>query len=117
MPEEITVKNYRRSRKFGWGWSTTPIGEDAYSIERPSIPDYEGTLNQLDEAISNDKAFQGMGGAFFNTAWFYDRRRITHTWQFGITGGLEDHPLKTGYLWVRGFNPDAGQGDIKIKVE
>ena len=117
MPEEITVKNYRRSRKFGWGWSTTPTGEDAYSIEAPTVPDYEGTLKQLDEAINNDRAFQNLGGAFFNTAWFYGGQRISHTWAFGIMSNLGG-PARYGHLWTRGFDPTTSdQANIKIRIE
>ena len=128
MSEEITVTNYRKSRKFGWGWSTTPTGEDAYSIETPSAPDYEGTLSQLRKAMAADKAFQtNLGSVFYNTAWFYDGRRITHTWQFSIIAEPENaddllineyyDACEYGYTWSAGWAPDWDAEDVKIKVK
>jgi len=39
-----TTVNIRRSRKFGFGWSTEPTGRDAYSIKPPEAPNYTGTI-------------------------------------------------------------------------
>ncbi len=123
MPKEITVKNFRKNRKFGWGWSTTPTGEDAYSIETPDAPDYEGTLNQLQEARRNDRAFNNLGGAFFNTAWFYRGKRITHTRVFGPMGptyteyGEEIEDVEYDDRWEPKFNQDTDDKDITIRTE
>jgi len=84
MHQEITVKNYRCSCEFGWGYTFTPTGEDAYSIEIPTRPDHVGTLRQIQDAVANDKTWQSKDGAFYNTAWFYDGKRIIATWVFDI---------------------------------
>lgn len=118
---EITITNYRKRRKFGWGWSTIPTGEDAYSIEVPEAPDYVGTLNQLDEARANDKAFHSLGGVFYNTAWFWNGKRITHTWAWAALEspvtplGEWRENVKYGWRWVSGFEPRI-EADIKIRV-
>lgn len=79
---ERVVKNYLNDKRFGWGWSCTPTGEDAYSIRVTLAPDYEGTINQIQGDIQADKAFNNLGGAFYNTAWFYKGRRILKAWKW-----------------------------------
>lgn len=124
MLVELTVD--RNSKKFGWGWSCTPTGEDAYSIEYPGAPDYEGTIEQVKKARSDDRAFHSLGGAFYNTAWFYDGNRITHTWCFDCVADHNDpseeydfDKREYGYTWTSGFGgTDAvNKGKIKIRVE
>jgi len=110
---EIIVKNYRRSRKFGWGYSFTPTGEDAYSIKTPAAPDHTGTLSQIADAIQHDRTWQAKGGAFYNTAWFHDGRRITATWAFTKIG-----QGKYDWAWVTGWEPPFDdERDVKIQVE
>lgn len=77
---KVTVNNPTRSRKWGWDWTNTPTGRDAYSIEIPSRPSYTGTLRQVLKAISEDRTYASMksGGTFTNTAWFYDGKRIVN---------------------------------------
>lgn len=113
-------------KKFGWGWSTTPTGEDAHSIEFPNAPDHTGTVKQVREAARGDQAFHSLGGAFYNTAWFYDGRRITHRWSYGCIADHNDPDAdeydwdkrEYGYGWVPGFNVgQAEKGDVKIRVE
>lgn len=60
----------RRTKNFGWGYSTTPSGEDAYSIEPPSAPMYTGTPNQVLENRKNDRTFNSLGGAFYAERYF-----------------------------------------------
>ena len=94
---EITVRNWRRSRSFGWGWSTVPTGE-GINIEIPERPDYVGTYRQLCEAEAEDRAFQSSksGGAFYATRWFYKGKPIVGTryageWYSGfVTSWLDD---------------------------
>jgi len=131
---EITIKNYRKSRKFGWGYSFTPTGEDAYSIKIPTAPDYTGTLSQIQNKKDSDKTFQETT-AFSSTAWFYSGQRITHTWQFtclkrapelefdpesesynDYLSRNSDHHAENdiyGYGWVRGW---AGGDDADVKI-
>ena len=105
---EITVRNWRRSRSFGWAWSCTPTGEDAYSIEIPSRPDYTGTYGQVVDAMLADRTFASIkgGGGFYATAWFYKGGRIVAT-----QIARDD--------WWQGFIPetDARDPDITIRVE
>ena len=120
--KEITLKNVFRTRKFGWGWSCTPTGRDAYEIQTPTHPDYTGTLRQIGEAKATDRTWQSMasGGTFTNQAWFYNGKRITHTWRWGILKGLgwDDPDLVTGYGWVPGLHlNDEGSTELKIRVD
>ncbi len=136
MSTEITVKNYRSSRKFGFGYTFTPTGEDAYSIETSSAPDHTGTLGQIHAAKEADRTFQSET-AFRNTAWFYDGKRITHTWQFTrlhrapdlyfdpenedysdyLMRDSENHAQndKWGHDWVAGWHGTDGN-NVKIRV-
>ena len=129
MHQEITIKNYRRSRKFGWGYTFTPTGEDAYSIETPSRPDHVGTLNQIDDDIASDRTWRARGGAFYNTAWFHDGKRILATWAFDIVSQPspnESADMTTdeffaqceyGWRWVNGWRPPEDASDVKIRLE
>ncbi len=76
MPKRY--KATRRSKKFGWGYTPNPSGDDAYSITPPSSPDYEGTIGQVTDAIASDLVYNNLGGTFFATRWFYRGRIITH---------------------------------------
>jgi hypothetical protein len=93
--QELTIKNPNRSRKFGWNWTCTPTGRDAYSIETPSHPSVTGTIKQIGQEIDNDRTFRSIksGGTFYNTAWFYDGKRIVATWEFGLLKQVDDLPL------------------------
>jgi hypothetical protein len=73
----MIIKNPNRTRKWGWGYSTTPSGVDAYSIVPPTRPDYVGTLKQVREAIRNDRAYNSLGGAFHCDRWFYDGKPLS----------------------------------------
>ena len=97
MPEEITVRNWRRSRSFGWGYSTKPTGKDSLSVALPTQPAYTGTYRQVCEAIRSDPNYASLrDGAYYLAAWFYQGRRITHTkidrWYAGFTA-LDDADL------------------------
>ena len=70
-----TVEVTRRSRKFGWGYSTNPTGDDAYSIKVPTSPRYTGTINQVSGAKSEDPYYNKLGVAY-NSCWFYNGKRI-----------------------------------------
>jgi len=94
----------------------------------PSAPDYEGTIAQVREAQRNDRALNSLGGAFYNTAWFYDGYRVTHTWQYDCIADNNDinateydwGKREYGYTWVPGFEVgspgQAEKGRVKIRV-
>ena len=133
---EIIIKNWKRSRSFGWGYSFTPTGEDAYSIKYPSAPDHAGTIAQITDAIDDDATFQARGGAFYNSAWFYKGQRITYTWAYTILKRADDLPYDPqtsyrawsdrdaqhhfendtyGYGWVPGWAGGNG-ADVTVRV-
>jgi hypothetical protein len=79
MSTTVTVKNPFLSRKFGFGYSTTPVGSsDPLGIKAPSKPDYQGTIRRVKIEIDGDRLLESLksGGTFFNSAWFYDGKRI-----------------------------------------
>lgn len=76
MPKKF--KATRRSKKFGWGYSTNPSGDGPYGITPPTSPDYEGTIGQVTDAIASDPVYNNLGGAFSATRWFLKGRVITH---------------------------------------
>ena len=124
MTTEITVD--LQDKKFGWGWSTSPTGEDAYSIKAPTAPDYTGTAASVRRKSRSDVAFQSLGGAFYNTAWFYDGRRITHTFCYDLVADHNDPDTdrydwdkrEYGNTWVPGFKAGLmNKGTVKIRVE
>jgi len=132
---EFTVKNYKRDRRFGWGWTTQPTGHGT-EIETPGAPSYLGTLAQLRRERATDAAFNSLGGAFYNTAWFYQGKRITHTWVYTIVETADDLPGnpdtvrswwvqnqehhykndRYGYAWVPGFRLDLIDPDDVLKI-
>ena len=87
MESQVVVTNPFRSRKFGFGYTCTPTGNGT-EIETPSKPDYTGTLKQVQEAVDADRLLASFrsGGTFYNTAWFYDGRRIV-----GAKSGFGDY--------------------------
>lgn len=145
MSQEIVINNPNRSRKFGWSWACSPTGRDAYSIETPTRPQVTGTIKMIQAEIAGDPTFRSIksGGAFYNTAWFYDGKRITATWSFGLIKQADDLPLPDdwngpeadtyharnndhhskndnyGYAWFSGLDLDSElweNGQLKIRV-
>ena len=121
--KEITVKNYVRNRKFGWGYSFTPTGEDAYSVEVPGRPDHEGTIKQIFTARDEDRTWQAYRNSNHNTAWFYDGKRILQSWvwrnlePYYTEYGEERQDVPHGYCWVWGFHFPEDDTEIRIRVE
>lgn len=72
------VRNWWLVRKWGYGVSTTPTGRDAWSIAPPAGLDHTGTLNQVREAIRNDRDYAAWrsGGTFTHARWFFDGRPV-----------------------------------------
>lgn len=129
---EIVIKNFRKDPNFGWGYSFTPTGKDAYSIETPSAPDHTGSLEQIEKARAADRTWNSKGGVFYNTAWFYGGRHIVATWAFGVVKprtteaygedgryDYENDDAEYGYTWLPGLALDyvRDEQDIKIRVE
>lgn len=104
----ITLK----TRGLGWGYSTTPTGEDAYSIEHPAAPDYTGTYRQIMDWRKNNPVLRSLlsGGTFTNTAWFYLGRRITHVWGWHETGETRTIQSPDGTSWEE---PELREGWIR----
>lgn len=110
---EIEIKNPARCRKWGWGRSYTPTG-NGIEIERPTHPDYEGTLHQIEQAIEGDTVFyQSMSSAFSCDGWFYDGKPIHSVYEWIMTQHGEDTPEKPngfyddavyGWAWTRNFD-------------
>ena len=122
--KEITVKNYIRNRNFGWGYSFTPTGENAYSIEVPAEPDHEGTVKQIFKAQRENRTWQVHSrSAFYNTAWFYGGKRILQSWVWGnlepyyTEYGEERQDVPHGYHWVWGLHFPEDDTEIRIRVE
>jgi len=134
---ELTITNYKRRRKWGWGYTFTPTGRDAYEIETPGGPDHEGTLGQIKAAIAADRTWQARGGTFYNTAWFYDGERIVATRIFMLLENAPYLPLPKecleswrlrnvlhhqehdiyGYGWAHGWDPPHDDKDVTIRTE
>ncbi|MEE9365461.1 MAG: hypothetical protein V3W44_02145 [Dehalococcoidales bacterium] len=78
-------------------------------------------MKRCAEYKASDAAFNNLSGAFFSQAYFYDEKRIAHTWSFDIVERPDsDDPdfwekCKYGYRWVLGFIRDDDR-DIKIRV-
>lgn len=79
----VTITNPTRTRKFGWGYSTTPE-RDSTRIIPPTTPDYTGTFASIRRQIAEDRTFQSLvsGGTFVNTRWFYDGKVIVNMNEF-----------------------------------
>ena len=79
----VTITNPTRTRKLGWGYSTTPE-RNSTRIVPPSTPDYTGTYASITRQISEDRTFQSLvsGGTFINTRWFYDGKVIVNADEF-----------------------------------
>ena len=79
--------NIRRSRKFGFGWSTEPTGRDAYSIKPPEAPNYTGTIKSIMRSRASDRAYQtyatGNATNYYATRWFWNGKPITHIYRSG----------------------------------
>lgn len=133
----IQITNFRRKRSWGWAFSNQPTGEGT-TIETPTRPMHTGTLGQLSTAIANDTAYEPTSGTFYTTAWFWRKRRITHTWAWMLLEGPTDllfdpsaedyatwsrrnrehHATRDthGWGWLPGFHPPDDHHDIKIRV-
>lgn len=83
---EIIVNNITRTRKFGWGYSTTPERQGTRIIP-PTSPDYTGTLDSLLRTINADRTYNSMvsGGTYISTRWFYAGREIIGYVESGST--------------------------------
>ncbi len=76
--QSLIISNPTLIRKWGWGYSTTPVAGEATTIEYPDHPDYVGTIRQVQAAIAADKTFAAIrsGGTLYSTRWFYDGHPI-----------------------------------------
>jgi len=100
MNKEITIANPILRRKWGFGYSTVPTGEDAYSIQRPGEPDYEGTIKQVLHDRANDRAYRAYGAPntsnYKSTAWFWDGHPIQSIKRYGLLKEVPDLSFDEG---------------------
>lgn len=137
MTTEIIIKNANRSRKFGYGISTTPSGHGT-EIEPPTTPDYTGTLKQIEDQVEADHLYlNSIQNVHKSRRWFYDGQPIEAVWGVGIVSSvpcdcIEDDPdcpkckgwgsvEEWGWGWLRarscGDNfPFDSKGEMKIRV-
>jgi hypothetical protein len=123
MSAEITIKNIRACRKFGFGYSYTPTGHGT-EIEAPAHPEHTGTLKQIESALGSDLLLKNER-AFRADAWFYDGKRIESVYRFGMIkpGPSDPDDLEAFYdkaeydnAWFA-FDPEKIDGDtVKIRI-
>ena len=91
----ITVTNPSLRRHWGWGYSTTPTGRDAYEIEMPASPDFTGTIKQILAARSSDRTWKSLrgGGTYTSEAWFYRGQRVVSVEEWGNNTEMHISPL------------------------
>jgi hypothetical protein len=78
MSTTLTIQNPTRSRRWGFGYCTSPTGDGPYSIEVPNRPEHTGTIRQVREAIASDRTYRSFvsGGVFFTRQWFFDGQPV-----------------------------------------
>lgn len=84
---KITIT--RRTRKIGWGLNASPTPwEHGLYVEKPTRPDFEGTLKQVFDYINNDPFYKSLQtGTYHSTAFFVDGQRIdtnSEAWQYEL---------------------------------
>ena len=70
----VEIPNPTRSRKWGFGYCTTPDGTGPYGIHAPTRPQHTGTIRQVREAIAANRALSSFvsGGTCHTRRWFHD---------------------------------------------
>lgn len=137
---EITIQNPHRKRKFGWGYNLFCNSDG--SVDAPGLPVYEGTLHQVYEDKQTDRTWAAHQNNYRASAWFYQGKRISATWCFGLLKEADDLPFpgydddqydqwerqnrdhhfkndKWGYGWFRGFIDEPGRWEnreLKVRV-
>jgi len=98
-----TQKLTRRSRKFGWGYSFTPI-RNTCDITRPSKPDYEGTVRQVLNCISSDRTWNANRSAFSSAQFFLDGKPIYFISEFDLDDLLDGRTdeIEVAYIKAEG---------------
>lgn len=79
MTKLLTITNYKKRRKWGYGYSTMP--DHGTRIRSPDNPIWTGTLGQVIEAIREDATLHALhsGGTMVASQWFYDDKKIIGT--------------------------------------
>jgi hypothetical protein len=123
--EEITITNYERRRKWGWGYSFSPTGNGT-EIRTPTEPNYTGTLGQISEARENDPILKAHSNCYSSSQWFWNGRPIVATWAFGIVSKTwsgdynDEEEYEYGHAWFQGFHmpfEEYETTEIKIRIE
>ncbi len=133
---ELTIENANRKRKWGWGYNL--FSNNDSTIDPPTVPAYTGTFNQVEAAKDDDPTFKAHQNIHKSTAWFYQGRRITHNYHYGLLKPAEDIPFsgdydqyeewerknsehhfnndQWGYGWFRGFCRDTFMMEKELKI-
>jgi hypothetical protein len=73
----------RRTRNIGFAWTT-----GMPPIERPSKPEYTGTLRTVLQRANNDRDLQAVesGNTLHSTAFFVGNKRVVcdDAWRYGV---------------------------------
>ena len=92
-PKCIVTKVISNRSKLGWDYSTSPTGEDAWSISLPTKPVHIGTYAQVLDAIDHDNSWAlDRQSAYYTTTWFARYR------------GRWVRILAPDYLWDEVYN-------------
>ena len=69
----MNVTITRKSRNIGFGYSTNVVNhEKGWRIEKPTAPNFTGTVRTVKQQIENDPTFNLVKkcGTFHNARWF-----------------------------------------------
>ncbi len=95
MNKKEQIKITRKTKNFGWGYSTTPSGNGT-DIAPPTAPDIEGSVMQVISRMSkhhNSQLWGSLKNVFTNESYFLNGKRIKFVseWAFDdLVNGIAD---------------------------
>lgn len=95
------------STHIGYGWSTEPTGEDAWSIRLPTRPDVVGTMEDCAEEAVHARHI--CGDAFWNHRWFVDDWPIAEVWDLKLAYKDEWEVFAHGHRYAFDHEPTYGE--------